>query len=86
MVKGKSDIQPQRGDICRVNILGKLENGTIVEDVKNFQVQVGDVEVNFFLIFFLFIFLFNCYLIEDCAGVRYGITINAIGRNCRSIY
>lgn len=45
MTKGKPDTQPQRSDICKINLLGKLENGIIVEDFKNFTVQVGDVEV-----------------------------------------
>lgn len=45
LVKGNPDIQPQRGDICKVNYIGKLENGTIVEDCKDLLVQVGDVEI-----------------------------------------
>lgn len=28
-----------------MNIVGKLENGTAVEELKDFTVQVGDVEV-----------------------------------------
>lgn len=28
-----------------MNVIGKLENGTIVEELTDFTVQVGDVEV-----------------------------------------
>lgn len=42
---GEDGFQPQRGNICKVNLVGKLEDGTIVEDLQNYSVQVGDVEV-----------------------------------------
>lgn len=45
MVEGQSDFQPQRGDLCKINATGKLENGTIVEELHNYLIQVGDVEV-----------------------------------------
>lgn len=45
LIKGKPDTQPQRHDLCTINLLGKLENGTVVEDEKVITVQVGDVEV-----------------------------------------
>lgn len=45
LLEGQSDYQPQRGDLCRINVIGRLENGTIVEELKNYLVQVGDVEV-----------------------------------------
>lgn len=45
LVKGTSDVQPQRGEICKINYTGKLENDTIVESFSNVYVQIGDVEV-----------------------------------------
>lgn len=42
---GDDDYQPQRGNICKINLTGKLEDGTVVEEFKNYAVQVGDVEV-----------------------------------------
>lgn len=45
MVEGQSHYQPQRGDLCKINATGKLENGTIVEELSNYIIQVGDVEV-----------------------------------------
>lgn len=42
---GDDGIQPQRGNICKINLVGKLEDGTIVEEHKEYAVQVGDVEV-----------------------------------------
>lgn len=42
---GEDGIQPQRGNICTINLIGKLEDGTIVEEYKEYAVQVGDVEV-----------------------------------------
>lgn len=34
-----------RGDICKINLVGKLENETVVEKLEKYTVQVGDVEV-----------------------------------------
>lgn len=34
-----------RGDICKISLVGKLENGTVVEKLEKYTVQVGDVEV-----------------------------------------
>lgn len=45
LTAGQDDFQPQRGNICKINLVGKLEDGTIVEDLQNYNVQVGDVEV-----------------------------------------
>lgn len=42
---GKNGTRPNRSDICILNITGKLEDGTIVEEDKNLIVQLGDVEV-----------------------------------------
>lgn len=43
--EGDPTQQPRRGDICKINLTGKLEDGTVVEDLRDFTVQVGDVEV-----------------------------------------
>lgn len=45
MTAGHDDFQPQRGNICKINLVGKLEDGTVVEDLQNYNVQIGDVEV-----------------------------------------
>lgn len=42
---GTSDRQPHRADLCKINLIGRLENGTVVEELKQQFVQVGDVEV-----------------------------------------
>lgn len=44
-MEGKDDYQPQRGDLCRINLIGRLENGTVVEELTNHLIQIGDVEV-----------------------------------------
>lgn len=44
-MEGQSDYQPQRGDLCKINVIGKLENGTIVEELNNHLIQIGDLEV-----------------------------------------
>lgn len=43
--EGDQSQQPHRGDICKINVIGKLENGKIVEELHEHTVQVGDVEV-----------------------------------------
>lgn len=45
LVEGEPDIKPQRGDICKINVVGKLENNTIVENQQDLIVHVGDNEV-----------------------------------------
>ncbi|XP_063699889.1 peptidyl-prolyl cis-trans isomerase FKBP8 [Culicoides brevitarsis] len=45
LVKGEAGNRPQREDICKINLVGKLENGTVVEELKNESVQVGNYEV-----------------------------------------
>lgn len=45
MRKGLDETRPNRGDMCTLQITGKLEDGTIVEDYDNFTVQLGDMEV-----------------------------------------
>lgn len=42
---GEEGLQPQRGNIVKINLIGTLEDGTVVEDFKGYDVQVGDVEV-----------------------------------------
>lgn len=43
--EGDQSQQPHRGDICKINVIGKLENGTVVEELHDYTLQVGDVEV-----------------------------------------
>lgn len=45
LIEGDSDIKPQRGDICKINVVGKLDNGTVVENQRELIVHVGDNEV-----------------------------------------
>lgn len=42
---GKPNTRPQRLDICVVSIVGKLEDGTIVENYEDLEIQLGDVEI-----------------------------------------
>ncbi|XP_065335302.1 peptidyl-prolyl cis-trans isomerase FKBP8 isoform X2 [Cloeon dipterum] len=42
---GNPGTRPQRGDVCYMNIEGKLEDGTVVEKLENFEIQVGDAEL-----------------------------------------
>lgn len=43
--EGDQNQQPHRGDICKINLIAKLENGTVVEELHDHTLQVGDVEV-----------------------------------------
>lgn len=45
LTKGQADVRPNRSDLVVLNLTGRLEDGTIIEQEKNFTVQVGDVEV-----------------------------------------
>lgn len=46
IVKGISpDGRPERSDICKINLEGRLESGELVEKLENFTVQLGDYEV-----------------------------------------
>ncbi|XP_055387039.1 peptidyl-prolyl cis-trans isomerase FKBP8 [Condylostylus longicornis] len=45
LVKSSSDVKAQRGHIIKMNYVGKLEDGTIVEEQQNYEVQVGDFDV-----------------------------------------
>lgn len=45
LVEGHSEQQPLRGDLCKINLIGKLENGTVVEELIGEIIQIGDVEV-----------------------------------------
>lgn len=45
LVKGTSGVRPEREDICKINLVGRLENGTVVEQLENESVQVGNYEV-----------------------------------------
>lgn len=43
--KGEKEVQPHRGDICTVKIVGVLDNGTEVEKYDDMSIQIGDLEV-----------------------------------------
>lgn len=43
--KGESNSRPNRGDTCILKIVGKLEDGTVVEEYEDIVIQLGDVEV-----------------------------------------
>ncbi|KZC14950.1 PREDICTED: peptidyl-prolyl cis-trans isomerase FKBP8 [Dufourea novaeangliae] len=43
--KGKHGTRPTRSDICTLKIVGKLTDGTVVEEYENLKIQLGDVEV-----------------------------------------
>ncbi|XP_029669273.1 peptidyl-prolyl cis-trans isomerase FKBP8-like isoform X2 [Formica exsecta] len=43
--KGENGTRPNRGDICTLNITGKLEDSKIVEEYENLVIQLGDLEV-----------------------------------------
>lgn len=45
LVKGTAGSRPEREDICTINLCGRLENGTVVEELENETVQVGNYEV-----------------------------------------
>ncbi|XP_016940923.3 peptidyl-prolyl cis-trans isomerase FKBP8 [Drosophila suzukii] len=40
-----NDRRPLRGELVTLNLIGKLDNGKVVEEEKNFQCHVGDFEV-----------------------------------------
>lgn len=42
---GLPDSRPNRGDLCTIQIVGKLEDGTIVEKEEETIIQLGDMEV-----------------------------------------
>lgn len=43
--EGKGGSRPNRTDYCTLKIIGKLEDGTIVEEHENITIQSGDVEI-----------------------------------------
>ncbi|KOX77548.1 Peptidyl-prolyl cis-trans isomerase FKBP8 [Melipona quadrifasciata] len=42
---GKNGTRPNRSDICTLKIVGKLKDGTIVDEYEDLKIQLGDVEV-----------------------------------------
>ncbi|XP_043261869.1 peptidyl-prolyl cis-trans isomerase FKBP8-like [Colletes gigas] len=42
---GKPGTRPNRSDICTLKIIGKLKDGTVVEEYEDHKIQLGDVEV-----------------------------------------
>lgn len=53
--KGKDGTRPNRGEICTLNITGKLEDSNIVEEYENLVIQLGDMEVIQVLYILLFV-------------------------------
>lgn len=43
--KGKDGTRPNRGEICTLNITGKINDSKIVEEYENLVIQLGDMEV-----------------------------------------
>lgn len=44
--KGNSTNRPQARDFVKINYTATLENGVVVEEEKDLEIQVGDFEVN----------------------------------------
>ncbi|KAF3429284.1 hypothetical protein E2986_10194 [Frieseomelitta varia] len=42
---GKNGTRPNISDICTLKVVGKLKDGTIVEEYEDLKIQLGDVEV-----------------------------------------
>lgn len=59
--QGKNSTRPNRSDICTVKIIGKLKDGTTVEEYDDLKIQLGDVEVTqvFSLLFYKFLFAYH---------------------------
>lgn len=45
LIKGTSGSRPEREDICKINLVGRLDDGTVVEQLNDENVQVGNYEV-----------------------------------------
>ena len=45
IIEGKDGTRPQRTELCTISYTATLEDGTVVEEVEDFVVQVGDMEV-----------------------------------------
>ncbi|XP_078049157.1 peptidyl-prolyl cis-trans isomerase FKBP8 isoform X1 [Augochlora pura] len=43
--QGKNGTRPVRSEICTLKIIGKLTDGTVVEEYEDLKIQLGDVEV-----------------------------------------
>jgi FK506-binding protein 8 len=42
---GKPNSRPNRSNLCLVKLIGKLEDGTIIENEEEIMIQLGDMEV-----------------------------------------
>ncbi|KAK6624382.1 hypothetical protein RUM44_011241 [Polyplax serrata] len=42
---GEPDTRPQMNDVCAIRMLGRLDDGTIVEDFNSLKIQLGSHEV-----------------------------------------
>uniref|UniRef100_A0A1L8DTN4 peptidylprolyl isomerase n=1 Tax=Nyssomyia neivai TaxID=330878 RepID=A0A1L8DTN4_9DIPT len=45
LVKGRDEQKPLTGDVCKITFEGKLPDGTVVEEEKDFLLNVGEHEV-----------------------------------------
>lgn len=46
LVKGQRDTRPERTDICKINLEGRIQDtGAVVEKVDGETIQLGDYEV-----------------------------------------
>lgn len=45
ITKGQNGMRPNRGNMCTLKIVGKLSDGTVVEEHEDITIQLGDVEM-----------------------------------------
>lgn len=45
LVNGQEETRPMHLDWCKVSFVGKLEDGTVVEEAKEMEIHLGDNEV-----------------------------------------
>lgn len=83
--EGEKDVQPQRGDICTMKIVGALDDGTVVERYDDMSIQIGDLEVVQVLLlefYYLYQCLVHIILKVQTAGIRPNDCIDEIRRSC----
>lgn len=51
IIKEGTELRPQRGDICQINLEGTLKDGTVVEKKENFGIQLGDGDVRITILY-----------------------------------
>lgn len=79
--KGENGTRPNRGDICTLNITGKLEDSTVVEEYENLVIQLGDLEViQVYIIIIIYQYLIcNTILTYILQGLDLAIALMDIG-------